>query len=79
MKGGNFVGPDGTPLPGQDEIKALLHRCWTWTEIVLERYVLVVGEQSFANTLTARERLTSDSGISMNDWWKSETNWTGCL
>lgn len=39
MKGGNFVGSDGTPLAGQDGVKGLLERCWNWTEIVLERYV----------------------------------------
>ncbi|RJE26309.1 hypothetical protein PHISCL_01378 [Aspergillus sclerotialis] len=37
MKGGNFVGPDGTPLAGQDDLKSLMERCWRWTEIVLER------------------------------------------
>lgn len=37
MKGGSFVGPDGTPLPGEDDIKSLMQRCWKWTEIVLER------------------------------------------
>ncbi|KAL4896485.1 hypothetical protein BDV59DRAFT_170761 [Aspergillus ambiguus] len=37
MKDGNFVGPDGTPLAGQEGIKTLMHRCWRWTEIVLER------------------------------------------
>lgn len=39
MKDGNFVGPDGAPLAGQDELKALMDRCWKWTEIVLERWV----------------------------------------
>jgi len=39
MKDGNFVDADGKPLAGQDELKALMRRCWRWTEIVLERYV----------------------------------------
>ncbi|OQD69972.1 hypothetical protein PENDEC_c028G00593 [Penicillium decumbens] len=37
MKDGNFVDADGKPLAGQDELKALMRRCWRWTEIVLER------------------------------------------
>lgn len=37
MKDGNFVGADGTPLKGQDFVKALLERCWKWSELVLER------------------------------------------
>ncbi|KAF9892721.1 hypothetical protein FE257_001123 [Aspergillus nanangensis] len=37
MKDGNFVGLDGTPLVGQEEVKTLMDRCWRWTEIVLER------------------------------------------
>lgn len=37
MQDGNFVGPDGTPLAGQEGLKYLMERCWKWTEIVLER------------------------------------------
>ncbi|PLN84175.1 hypothetical protein BDW42DRAFT_163126 [Aspergillus taichungensis] len=37
MKDGQFVGPDGAPLRGQEHVKLLLERCWRWTEIVLER------------------------------------------
>lgn len=39
MKDGNFVDSEGNILPGQDDIKSLMERCWRWTEIVLERYV----------------------------------------
>ncbi|GAB1202699.1 hypothetical protein APSETT445_001320 [Aspergillus pseudonomiae] len=39
LKDGNFVGADGQPLPGQENVKGLLERCWQWTEIVLQRYV----------------------------------------
>lgn len=42
MKEGNFVGPDGKPLAGQDDLKSLMERCWRWTEIVLERQVLLL-------------------------------------
>ncbi|EQL33143.1 hypothetical protein, variant [Blastomyces dermatitidis ATCC 26199] len=38
MKGGNFVGPDGSIPEGQEIVKALLDRCWKWSEIVLERH-----------------------------------------
>lgn len=37
MKDGNFVDAEGNVLAGQDDIKALMQRCWRWTEIVLER------------------------------------------
>jgi hypothetical protein len=37
MKDGNFVGPDGQILQGQEVVKALLERCWRWSELVLER------------------------------------------
>ncbi|CAG8130831.1 unnamed protein product [Penicillium salamii] len=36
-KDGNFVDTEGNILTGQDEVKSLIHRCWRWTEIVLER------------------------------------------
>ncbi|KAL1996940.1 hypothetical protein VTN49DRAFT_7805 [Thermomyces lanuginosus] len=36
-KDGNFVGPDGEILAGNDVVKPLLERCWRWTELVLER------------------------------------------
>lgn len=39
MKDGNFVDSEGNVLPGQDDVKSLMERCWRWTEIVLERYV----------------------------------------
>lgn len=42
MKEGNFVGSDGAPLAGQDDLKSLMERCWRWTEIVLERQVLLL-------------------------------------
>jgi hypothetical protein len=38
-KDGNFVDAEGNILPGQDDLKSLMRRCWRWTEIVLERYV----------------------------------------
>ncbi|KAL1968896.1 hypothetical protein VTN77DRAFT_1257 [Rasamsonia byssochlamydoides] len=37
MKDGNFVGPDGQILQGQEVVKGLLERCWRWSELVLER------------------------------------------
>ncbi|KAJ6137747.1 hypothetical protein N7471_004233 [Penicillium samsonianum] len=37
QKDGNFVDDQGNVLAGQDDVKSLLHRCWRWTEIVLER------------------------------------------
>ncbi|KAJ5162941.1 uncharacterized protein N7500_004771 [Penicillium coprophilum] len=36
-KDGNFVDDEGNVLAGQDDLKSLMHRCWRWTEIVLER------------------------------------------
>ncbi|KAJ5694157.1 hypothetical protein N7455_002927 [Penicillium solitum] len=36
-KDGNFVDEEGNVLAGQDDLKSLIHRCWRWTEIVLER------------------------------------------
>ncbi|KAJ6044570.1 uncharacterized protein N7446_002763 [Penicillium canescens] len=36
-KDGNFVDAEGNILAGQDRLKSLMHRCWRWTEIVLER------------------------------------------
>ncbi|CAG7935470.1 unnamed protein product [Penicillium nalgiovense] len=36
-KDGNFVDEEGNILAGQDDLKSLMHRCWRWTEIVLER------------------------------------------
>ncbi|KAL2808711.1 hypothetical protein BJX63DRAFT_408255 [Aspergillus granulosus] len=36
-KDGNFVDADGNPFPNQEDIKLLLHRCWRWSDIVLER------------------------------------------
>jgi hypothetical protein len=38
MKDGNFIGPDGTPLNGQEIVEDLLGKCLKWSEIVLERY-----------------------------------------
>ncbi|KAJ5909014.1 UPF0662 protein [Penicillium taxi] len=37
MKDGDFVDAEGNIVPGQDEVKNLLPRCWRWTESVLER------------------------------------------
>ncbi|KAL4956942.1 hypothetical protein BDW69DRAFT_191996 [Aspergillus filifer] len=37
MIDGNFVDSTGKPHENQEEVKQLLHRCWRWTEIVLER------------------------------------------
>lgn len=37
QKDGKFVGADGNPLAGQEDLKSLMERCWRWTEIVLER------------------------------------------
>ncbi|KAJ5818402.1 hypothetical protein N7474_003993 [Penicillium riverlandense] len=37
MKDGNFVDAQGNILAGQDDLKSLIHRCYRWTEIVLER------------------------------------------
>ncbi|KAG0158827.1 hypothetical protein PDIDSM_6347 [Penicillium digitatum] len=37
VKEGNFVDDEGNVLAGQDGLKSLIHRCWRWTEIVLER------------------------------------------
>ncbi|KKK14814.1 hypothetical protein P175DRAFT_0541333 [Aspergillus ochraceoroseus IBT 24754] len=37
MKDDNFVDANGTPLAGQDDVKSLKHRCWRWTDLVLER------------------------------------------
>jgi hypothetical protein len=31
------VDEEGNILAGQDDLKSLMHRCWRWTEIVLER------------------------------------------
>ncbi|KAJ5625912.1 UPF0662 protein [Penicillium lagena] len=37
MKDGNFVDAQGNILAGQEDLKSLIHRCYRWTEIVLER------------------------------------------
>ncbi|KAL3445742.1 hypothetical protein BJX65DRAFT_280768 [Aspergillus insuetus] len=36
-KDGRFVDASGNPLPNQEDVKLLLHRCWRWSDIVLER------------------------------------------
>jgi hypothetical protein len=36
-KDGTFVDASGNPLPNQEDVKLLLHRCWRWSDIVLER------------------------------------------
>jgi hypothetical protein len=36
---GKFLGPDGSPAAGGDEVADLLERCLQWSDIVLERYV----------------------------------------
>jgi septation ring formation regulator EzrA len=38
-KDGTFVDASGNPLPNQEDVKLLLHRCWRWSDIVLERLV----------------------------------------
>lgn len=42
LKDGKFVNAEGNTLAGSDDLKSLMERCWRWTEIVLERYVLTV-------------------------------------
>ncbi|KAL4781896.1 hypothetical protein BJX76DRAFT_334185 [Aspergillus varians] len=37
MKDGNFVDSNGNPFDNQQDVKLLLHRCWRWTDMVLER------------------------------------------
>ncbi|KAJ0420615.1 hypothetical protein BJY00DRAFT_130273 [Aspergillus carlsbadensis] len=36
-KDGTFVDASGNPLSNQEDVKLLLHRCWRWSDIVLER------------------------------------------
>ncbi|KAL2864634.1 uncharacterized protein BJX67DRAFT_361062 [Aspergillus lucknowensis] len=36
-KDGFFVDAEGSKYPNQEDVKSLLHRCWRWTEIVLDR------------------------------------------
>jgi hypothetical protein len=58
MGDGNFVGPDGTFLKGQEIVRDLLAKCLKWSEIVLERYVFVYTTFWFIvlNVFTARAR-----------------------
>ncbi|KAJ5130732.1 uncharacterized protein N7515_006771 [Penicillium bovifimosum] len=37
QKDGNFVDAEGNILAGQEDVKSLIHRCWRWTDLVLER------------------------------------------
>lgn len=39
MEDGKFIDEDGKVSENQEDVKLLLHRCWRWTEIVLERSV----------------------------------------
>jgi uncharacterized phage infection (PIP) family protein YhgE len=41
-KDGTFVDASGNPLPNQEDVKMLLHRCWRWSDIVLERSVMTM-------------------------------------
>ncbi|KAJ6092998.1 hypothetical protein N7486_008287 [Penicillium sp. IBT 16267x] len=59
MKDGNFVDSEGNILPGQDDIKSLMQRCWRWTEIVLERQgkVLERFQDQYERLLEIRNQL----------------------
>ncbi|KAJ5647664.1 hypothetical protein N7490_004036 [Penicillium lividum] len=59
MKDGNFVDADGNILPGQDDLKSLMQRCWRWTEIVLERQgkVLERFQEQYERLLEIRNQL----------------------
>ena len=78
LKDGNFVDNDGKILAGQDELKSLKDRCWRWTEIVLERYVIYSAamEPILTDLATAKERSMSVSRINMTPSSTSETNST---
>ncbi|KAJ5992998.1 hypothetical protein N7451_008722 [Penicillium sp. IBT 35674x] len=59
MKDGNFVDSEGNILPGQDDVKSLMERCWRWTEIVLERQgkVLERFQDQYERLLEIRNQL----------------------
>ncbi|KAJ5760187.1 UPF0662 protein [Penicillium odoratum] len=59
MKDGNFVDADGNILPGQDDLRSLMQRCWRWTEIVLERQgkVLERFQDQYERLLEIRNQL----------------------
>ncbi|KAJ5947106.1 hypothetical protein N7466_000121 [Penicillium verhagenii] len=59
MKDGNFVDDEGNILPGQDDIKSLMERCWRWTETVLEREgkVLERFQEQYERLLEIRNQL----------------------
>ena len=80
MKDGNFIDAEGNILAGQDEVKSLLHRCWRWTEIVLERYPPppIFSGWIVADDLTEKAKLTNGSETNTTDCWKFATNWTAC-
>lgn len=80
QRDGNFVDADGNLLAGQDDIKALMQRCWKWTEIVLERYVLfALASPSITNCSAAKAKSMNASRTSMNAYSRFGTNWIGCL
>lgn len=72
---------EGNVLAGQDDLKSLIHRCWRWTEIVLERYVLGYqrDDRTSTDSNTERAKLMNGSENNTNDCWKSATNWIVCL
>ncbi|KAJ5536926.1 hypothetical protein N7513_010112 [Penicillium frequentans] len=59
MKDGNFVDSEGNILPGQDDVKSLMERCWRWTEIVLERQGKVLDrfQDQYERLLEIRNQL----------------------
>lgn len=80
QKDGNFVDADGNPYAGQDELKALMHRCWRWTEIVLERYVLLfVCVLSIPNLNSERAKSTKGSRSNTIGCLRFATSWIDFL
>ncbi|KAJ5208231.1 hypothetical protein N7449_002610 [Penicillium cf. viridicatum] len=58
-KDDNFVDEEGNILAGQDDLKSLIHRCWRWTEIVLEREGKIDGRfrEQYERLLEIRNQL----------------------
>ena len=44
MVNGKFLAGDGTAPAGQDIVIGLLERCLMWSEIVLKRYIILLGQ-----------------------------------
>lgn len=44
MVNGKFLAGDSTAPPGQDIVTGLLERCLMWSEIVLKRYFILLGQ-----------------------------------